>query len=213
MNILELPHFISDDQCDEIIALFHSEKENQERWVGSLNVHLESKDLKELGIGDRVYMLAKQMSGLVQEVDTCNIACFPDGKGMQAHTDYPWDAFGFVIYLNDDFDGGETFFELDELKTISPEKGKMIIFPGNTVVHGVNTVHNGDRYTVSGWIEDPTLSPPEGDPWWSGAWPDYNLYCDDFGLGNKIPWSPPTKIPDKWPEGYDPETNTFTKPE
>jgi hypothetical protein len=50
-----------------------------------------------------------------------------------------------VIYLNDNFNGGEFFTENE---TIAPEPGLMLFFDGELIPHGVNEVLNGTRKTM-----------------------------------------------------------------
>jgi hypothetical protein len=56
-----------------------------------------------------------------------------------------------IIYLNDDFDGGETFYPQYDIK-IKPEKGKLAIHLGDSNhLHGVTEIKNGTRYTLAGF--------------------------------------------------------------
>jgi len=55
------------------------------------------------------------------------------------------------ILLNDNFDGGETFF--GEGPIVRPAKNKTIIFSGVNITHGVNKVLNGERYTIATWYK------------------------------------------------------------
>lgn len=58
----------------------------------------------------------------------------------------------WMIYLNDDYDGGETEF-LYYKKRIQPEKGKMLIWPaGYTHTHKGNMVLSGNKYVITGWF-------------------------------------------------------------
>lgn len=58
-----------------------------------------------------------------------------------------------LIYLNDDFEGGETFFENGN--NIKPKKGMLAMFPSDcTHMHGVTKVINGTRYTMPMWLTD-----------------------------------------------------------
>ena len=55
-----------------------------------------------------------------------------------------------IIYLNDNFSGGETYFE-DGTK-FSAVKGRALFFDGNYHKHGVKSVDHGDRYVLAGWF-------------------------------------------------------------
>ena len=57
--------------------------------------------------------------------------------------------FNSLIYLNDDFEGGE-FVTKKGIK-IKPKKGMLTFFNGNKVCHGVNRVYLRDRKTIILW--------------------------------------------------------------
>lgn len=57
--------------------------------------------------------------------------------------------FGSVIYLNDDFDGGETFYPQHNL-FIKPKTGTLVVHPGTEDhIHGVTEIKNNTRYTIA----------------------------------------------------------------
>ena len=58
----------------------------------------------------------------------------------------------WMIYLNDDYRGGETEF-LYYKKRIQPEKGKLLIWPaGMTHCHRGGLVLEGTKYIATGWF-------------------------------------------------------------
>lgn len=59
----------------------------------------------------------------------------------------------WTVYLNDNFDAGETEF-LYQQKRIIPKQGSALIFPtGFTHVHRGNPPMNGTKYIITGWCE------------------------------------------------------------
>lgn len=58
--------------------------------------------------------------------------------------------YGVVIYLNDDFYGGELYYPESDL-TITPEQGMLVCHPGD-VQHEVLKVLSGDRYTLTSFV-------------------------------------------------------------
>lgn len=100
----------------------------------------------------------------------------PDGTYLDPHTDvigwepkhnekneyttqekyfpYFWSGhLSNIIYLNDDFEGGELFFP-DFNFQFRPKPGMLVIFPGNThYLHGVTKVTGSTRYTCSIWTK------------------------------------------------------------
>ena len=72
------------------------------------------------------------------------------GSGIDACRCLVW-----MVYLNDDFEGGETEF-LYYKKRIKPETGKLLIWPaGMTHAHKGNMVLSGstkNKYVITGWF-------------------------------------------------------------
>lgn len=59
-----------------------------------------------------------------------------------------------VIYLNDDYEGGEIEFPNQQVK-IKPEKGMLILFPSNFAFsHIAHPVKEGKKYVLVTWIHD-----------------------------------------------------------
>ncbi|MFK7846953.1 MAG: prolyl hydroxylase family protein [Rhodothermales bacterium] len=57
-----------------------------------------------------------------------------------------------VCYLNDDFDGGGTYFP-DSDYTVQPEAGKAVIFPSD-YLHRANEILKGVKYIAVIWMLD-----------------------------------------------------------
>ena len=59
----------------------------------------------------------------------------------------------WTVYLNDNFEAGETEFLYQQYR-YKPQKGDCLIWPaGYTHVHRGNPPINGDKYILTGWIE------------------------------------------------------------
>lgn len=57
-----------------------------------------------------------------------------------------------VVYLNDDYEGGETYFDFFNI-TVKPKQGDVLMYPTTfEYKHGVNTVV-GDRYAIVFWFK------------------------------------------------------------
>jgi hypothetical protein len=98
------------------------------------------------------------------------IANMKNNENFMSHQDVNLDeetnvVNGYVAmyYLNDDFDGGELYFDKLGL-TYKPIAGEVVIFPYN-LWHRVKTVENGDRYTamilVEKYIDKSIASTPD----------------------------------------------------
>ena len=63
--------------------------------------------------------------------------------------------YGAILYLNDDYEGGETFYPEWDFK-VKPEAGTLVVHPGDGPHrHGVTKIKNRTRYTVASfWTID-----------------------------------------------------------
>lgn len=80
-----------------------------------------------------------------------------EGVQLYSHTDQDTDpsiVYASIIYLNDDYSGGELFFDNIGL-TLKPKAGTLVLFPGTERFHhGVTPVGPGPiRYVVVGFIK------------------------------------------------------------
>lgn len=72
----------------------------------------------------------------------------PDGKPNP----FPWRDFATVIYLNDNYSGGEIYWPNKNISH-SPKTGDLAIFPGTReFLHGVKKVVEGTRYTIGSFF-------------------------------------------------------------
>jgi Rps23 Pro-64 3,4-dihydroxylase Tpa1-like proline 4-hydroxylase len=79
------------------------------------------------------------------------VALYEEGAFMAVHRDVENDSevVSTVMYLNDDYTGGELSFpEIDGGYTYTPEKYELIYFP-TPYLHGVNPVTSGKRYIIT----------------------------------------------------------------
>lgn len=61
---------------------------------------------------------------------------------------YPENDIASLVYLNDDYEGGEIYFPNQGL-SFKPSAGSLVFFPGDVnYLHGVTAVERGTRYTM-----------------------------------------------------------------
>jgi hypothetical protein len=71
-----------------------------------------------------------------------------EGPDAGTPNDFPWYDLGTVFYLNDDYEGGELYFPLQDI-CFKPKRGAVYFFPGDkNFIHGVKPVISGCRYTA-----------------------------------------------------------------
>jgi hypothetical protein len=110
--------------------------------------------------------IIKQHYGLNSDAysDTLQIIRWFPGMSQPPHADdmsnsdikgFEHRAFGSIIYLNDDYSGGHTFYPNFDIEVV-PEAGSIAIHPGDPEhLHGVTTIENSIRYTIASfWTLD-----------------------------------------------------------
>jgi prolyl 4-hydroxylase len=98
--------------------------------------------------------------------ETCSILRYTPGQAYKRHVDnlllasrmqelqqgVPTRDISIVGYLNDDFTGGETFFDRQNLK-FKPQQGSAIVFPAYyTHPHQALPVARGRKYVFTSWL-------------------------------------------------------------
>jgi hypothetical protein len=83
-------------------------------------------------------------------INYSQIVKWPEGSYQPEHLDFDCHTYTSILYLNDNFIGGETFVE-DRI--FKPKAGSIIIFKGNKKTHGVTKVEKSTRYTLPTWFK------------------------------------------------------------
>lgn len=142
-------------------------------WEGrTVTFDQETPEVKAIAeeITKRIREEIFKASGQKLYPDCRNFARWREGEWMGPHADgdYPdgsfsWRLFGAVLYLNDDFDGGEIYFPNHET-TLKPEPGTLVFFPGQLpYLHGVHEVTRGVRYNMASfWTEEEARNVVDG---------------------------------------------------
>lgn len=85
----------------------------------------------------------------------------PHADGENENGEHPlhWRKFGCVLYLNDDYEGGEIYFPNQNIE-LKPAPNTLVFFPGSLeFLHGVKPITNGSRYTLTSfWTYDKKYS-------------------------------------------------------
>ena len=70
-----------------------------------------------------------------------------EGDNAGRPNDFPWYDLATIIYLNDDYDGGELYFPNQNIQ-FKPKAGGAYFFPGDmNYIHGITKIESGIRYT------------------------------------------------------------------
>jgi predicted 2-oxoglutarate/Fe(II)-dependent dioxygenase YbiX len=86
---------------------------------------------------------------------------YAEGEEMGQHTDWNEDQktleYSFVIYLNDDYEGGELWFSKQDIK-VKPKAGSIILFPSKEpYLHGSLKLTSGRKIFIPHFWKNGTI--------------------------------------------------------
>jgi hypothetical protein len=166
-KIVKVPKFISDEECVILIRAFESNA-----LTNSANGFWDNMIVYPGTISDRdVLGLMAKTSHRTRDIirqeykpeeiysDSIMLCRWDVGKQLTPHIDNqdtheystPWRNYSSLVYLNNDYEGGEIFFPRLNL-SLKPAAGMLVIFSsGAEHEHGVKEVTAGRRYTMPSW--------------------------------------------------------------
>jgi hypothetical protein len=136
-------NFLSKADCDKIIQFYlqNTDRVFQYRDTYPLNIEKISQ------VTDKIEKICMSLNSDVK-LSLCQIVQWPKSSKMDWHYD-EGDLFSAILYLNDDYRGGQTIFQN---YTCDPKVGKLVIFSNSTIKHCVKEITSGTRYTLSFWF-------------------------------------------------------------
>ena len=140
--IIRIDNFINQQQCKNLINHFNNSLNNTKKYRDTIT--LSHRDF---------YIFHKLQTFFnfqdFSNTDNMEIVLWNVGSKMDLHTD-KGDKLSFIIYLNDDYIGGET--TIDDI-TIKPKIGRLVLFNNGYYLHKVNEIKTNKRYTLIGWYK------------------------------------------------------------
>ena len=162
-RIKVIPNFISEEDRLKAISLIDKyDKDNKllpfEANPEVLVVPLEKETTDLLRIySDKSCVLHKQENGFTRSLYTTEsfLSLWKEGahagEHIDAHQGYEFLEFSTVVYLNDDFEGGQIHFPKQTF-VYTPKAGDAVMFPSTLEYsHGVFPLEKGRRYTIPMW--------------------------------------------------------------
>ena len=139
--IKKFNNFLSDNVCNMLIGFFESsDKKEKFRDTIVLN-YRNNKILKRLHNLFNINLLLTPIH--------MQIVKWPQDSFMKEHYD-SGDQYGVLLYLNDNFKGGETIIDG---QTVKPKKGSGVLFTNGKLLHSVCKVKEGTRYVLPIWYK------------------------------------------------------------
>ena len=174
-RIVEIPNFVTKEQGDAMIKYFESLAKNWGpiAFFGSegMSIVHEDPNIQQFGLPTDFIkqLMAKYKEAIelvferrVKPVNICHAQKWNIGGNASPHSDNsshdgvpnPFETNKFVslLYLNDDYEGGEIYFPETGLD-FQPKPLSLLAFNGGIEnIHGVKEITKGTRYTfVSFW--------------------------------------------------------------
>ncbi|MDR2237273.1 MAG: 2OG-Fe(II) oxygenase [Chryseobacterium sp.] len=165
-QIFLIENFLSDKECEEYITLSES-KVFEEAKITMHGQQLMSKGVRnndrqmifDLELAEKLFTRASdflpkthgnyrihdfnEMFRIYRYTPGQRFKMHPDGSYIRNENEKSF--YTFMIYLNDDFEGGETEFE--SLFTVAPKKGSALFFY-HPLRHEGKTLINGIKYVL-----------------------------------------------------------------
>jgi len=143
--LVEKKNFLSKSECVDLIDFYYK----------NLNETFSFGDTFPLDVNlgpieDSILQECKEYDENII-LDTCQIVKWPVGSSMDPHTDDDGDVFAAIVYLNDNYVGGETCFRHTH---VVPETGKLVFFSSSKITHAVSVVEDSARYTLALWFKE-----------------------------------------------------------
>ena len=156
--------FLNTEQCMWLMRQYESvsyyrnkEKKPIEKFNSYYPWNHEYKGKNTIGncpgwLVNRINNLATEINGSVIDwIET--VKWYSPCVGQRLHVDETSDetTLSCIIYLNSDYDGGQTYFE--DGTVIMPVTGRALFFDGKYHKHGVTNLDHGTRYNISCWLK------------------------------------------------------------
>lgn len=166
-NIITIPSFLKEEEVSYLMEGL--EDRHSHRFVSQKGPNGEPLTYmrKYDGLNDKYNLIGRVKNEIekaynledikiVEKEDFLGVVHWETGSYLNTHVDdlgyVTENHLPIIIYLNDDYEGGEINFETHDI-CIKPKTGDLVIFPGNMhYAHEVKRIVSGDRYTLPIWF-------------------------------------------------------------
>ena len=142
--------FLDSATCKKYIKLAKKPSDQLRRSYHHESTPLWDERLVDI-VNDPIVLKVKQFLdtefGLNLQIARAQIQNWIKGSNGELHVHEPDPSkYNSLIYLNDDFKGGDFFTRYGV--RVNAEVGRLTFFDGKEVYHGVSEVEGGDRFTL-----------------------------------------------------------------
>lgn len=170
LNAKIVEDVVSKEECAELVDYANtinnwdscSHKFWNNRIINARTIAYTNKKIARLmvEIRERMRIKIKEVYNLNREIypDLLQLVRWPIGYAQPPHSDAynidgsthvsPWRDYGSVVYLNDNYQGGQTFYSNFDF-AVQPKAGTMAVHPADLLhYHGVTEIQGSTRYTM-----------------------------------------------------------------
>ena len=141
-------NYLTRETCVEVIKAYHDNESKIQKYRD--RNFLKINDFGNIGEElDKESFLINNST-----LDWVHIVKWPKNSEHNLHIDDAKleTALACIIYLNEDYLGGQTYFEDGTI--IAPKTGRALFFDGRYYKHGVKCIKEGTRYTIAAWFKN-----------------------------------------------------------
>lgn len=162
MRIYLKDNFLNNNECHDLVKFFDKNFENHgiifddRKIINLQKASIELSNDEYYNDADIIKSLNSKLEYNIKGIDTSSfinyshITVREKDNFQHSHVDFDYHTWTSVLYLNENFEGGETCVEGEIIK---PMQGSIITFQGNKLRHEVLPVTQGIRYTILVWYK------------------------------------------------------------
>ena len=155
-EVYEINNFL--DEKEKLNLLNFIQRYTESDWEKVKNENWKGKMLEaDADIIKTMKSISLKIKNIFSNYDRINevyaVQRFKPNMTMDRHKDADYSKnlkFGIVLYINNDYEGGEIFYPTLNLK-IKPKSGALVIHPGD-LDHEVLEVKNSIRYMITTFV-------------------------------------------------------------
>ena len=150
MNTLIIDNYLSKRECDFLINLYKSNEKSSFLYRDTYPLNLNENDFMVNFLVKKLQRTSKLFNS---KIDWFKLVKWPIDSKQDLHFDTfsNQTTLSSIIYLNENFEGGQTYYE--DGTSIQPIIGRGLFFDGNFYKHGVKEVKKDIRYVVAAWYK------------------------------------------------------------
>ena len=147
MKTLIYDNLLTEDECNFAIDFYKKLEHEAEKHRNVYPLSILKDEMNYLQT--KLSKISKEFNA---EIDWIQIVKWPIGSYQNLHFDdfSEETILSSITYLNDNFDGGCPIVGNEK---VTPKTGDLILFTGKDILHGVEEVTKGTRYTITSWYK------------------------------------------------------------